>query len=320
MFPNKRIEEFYRLYERLLNFSDLSWWIIDLEDDPNIFYCNNTMCKIFSLDASVIHHSVSETCPIAGDYNTNVAMQSLVKAKQIFNEYHQLRRGEIEEYSNSFPYFNSKSEETLYFSSRARALVKDQSGNAILLFGIIEPETISNELYKRAKTDSLTGINNRREFDFQLEFLINLALRKKTPLSLIICDIDHFKQYNDKLGHYAGDECLIQVARSISNTCVRSTDIPCRYGGEEFSIIVYGDEMSAFNLAEAIRAEVYNMAIPHPAKDNYPVTLSVGFCTLIPDSETKPKRLIEQADAALFKAKHNGRNNCVRFQEEVVSK
>lgn len=312
MFPNKRIEEYYLLYEKLLNFSGLSWWIIDLEDNPNIFYCNKAMYQAFSLNENITQHSVSDTCPIAGDYNNNIAIRNTSKAKQIFNEYEQLKNGTIEEYSNSFPYYDSDSDETIYFSSRAKALIKNESGKAILLFGIIEDESISNELYKEAKTDSLTALNNRREFDFQLEFLFNLALREKRPLSLIMCDVDNFKQYNDMLGHYAGDKCLIQIARSISNTCTRSTDIACRYGGEEFSIIVYGDELEAFALAEEIRIGVHAMAIPHPAKDNKPITISAGVFTLIPCVETSAKVLIEQADDALYIAKEKGRNNCVK--------
>jgi len=315
MFPNKRIEEFYRLYEKYLNFTNLSWWIIDLEDDPNIFYCNKTMCKTFSLDENITQHSVSQSCPIAGDYNKNIAIRSSNKAKQIFNEYFQLRKGIIDEYSNNFPYYDSESDQTLYFSSRARALVKDESGNATLLFGLIEPEIATAELYNMVRTDSLTGLFNRREFDSQIEFLMNLATREKHDISLLMCDIDHFKQYNDKLGHLAGDECLIQVARSISNMCVRSSEIACRYGGEEFTVIVYGGEKEASYLAEAIRKEVYVMAIPHPAKENNPVTLSIGYCSIIPDSTSTPKMLIECADKALYKAKEIGRNSCFQFQE-----
>jgi diguanylate cyclase (GGDEF)-like protein len=315
MFPNKQIEEFYLLYEKLLNFTNLSWWIIDLEDNSDLFYCNKTMCQTFSLDINLTQHSVSQTCPIAGDYNSNIAMKSSAKAIQIFDEYHQLREGIIEEYSNSFPYFNSELNETQFFSSRARALVKHQSGRAALLFGIIEPEAISKELYLSAKTDSLTGIYNRREFDSQLEFLINLALRENHHISLVFCDIDHFKQFNDTLGHYAGDECIVQVAHSIMRKCVRATNIPCRYGGDEFAIIVYGDEIEVAHLAESIRMEVNNMVITPLVQDKLSVTLSVGFCSLIPDKTTTSKVLIEQADAALYKAKLNGRNNCVQFEE-----
>jgi diguanylate cyclase (GGDEF)-like protein len=317
MFPNKQVEKYYHLCERILNFSHLSWWIIDLEDDPNTFYCNQTMCETFSLDQNVTQHSVQETCPIAGDYNTNIAIRNSEKAQHIFNEYHQLRNGTINEYSNRFPYYDSNSDETKYFSSRAIALLKDKFNNPTLLVGIIEREKISAELYKKVTTDGLTGLKNRREFDSQIYFLINLAKREKRLLSLIMCDVDHFKQYNDMLGHYAGDECLIKIARSISNACVRSSDIVCRYGGEEFSVIVYGDDNNVSFLAEAIRKDVYTMDIPHPAQNNSPVTISAGYYSISPDSESSPKKLIECADMALYEAKRKGRNICVQFTEQI---
>lgn len=314
MFPNKQTEKYYLLCDELLSFESLSWWIIDLEDDPNIFYCNKAMCKTFSLDETIIKHSVSDTCPIAGDYNTNVAIKSSAKASHIFDEYHQLRKGIIHEYNNTFPYYNDALNEVLYFSSRAKVLVKGASGKATLLFGIIEPEKVSAELYKMSKTDSLTGLTNRREFDDKLEFLTNLAGREKHHISLIMCDIDYFKQYNDSLGHYAGDECLIRVAQSISNTCRRTTEVVCRYGGEEFAIIVYNDINQASYIAEAIRKQVYTMGIPHPARDNKAVTLSIGYCSMIPSANSSNKKLIEAADEALYEAKSSGRNVCVQYK------
>jgi diguanylate cyclase (GGDEF)-like protein len=314
MFPNKRIEKHFQLCEELISFSNLSWWIIDLEDDPNIFYCNQTMCETFSLDHNIIQHSVTETCPIAGDYNSNIAIRNSEKAKKVFDEYHQLRKGSINEYNNYFPYYDSNSDEIIYFSSRAKALLKDEAGNSTLLFGIIEREAISEELYKQAKIDSLTGLNNRREFNSQIDFLINLAKRENRYVSLIMCDVDHFKQYNDLLGHYAGDECLIQIARSISNVCVRTSDIACRYGGEEFCVILYGDDKEASSLAETIRKEIYTIAIPHPAQNISQITISIGYSSILPTSKSTSRKLIECADKALYEAKRNGRNNCVQFK------
>ena len=164
----------------------------------------------------------------------NIAIKSSAKSKQILNEYKQLTEGEINEYSNTFPYFDERSDETIYFSSRAKILLKDQQGRASLLFGIIEPEAIAAELYTLAKVDSLTGLYNRREFDAKIEFLLKLAAREHHYLSLIMCDIDYFKAYNDRFGHYEGDQCLIRVAQAIEKACARTTEVVCRYGGEEF--------------------------------------------------------------------------------------
>lgn len=316
MMLSERIAYFYKMYTELLNFKNLSWWLIDLKDDPNIFYCNDIMCKTFNLDEDVVQHSVKNTCPIAGDFNNNVAISNSEKAKQIFNEYHQLKQGYIDEYKNSFPYFDSRSETTEYFTSRAKALVKDELGNAEVLFGIIEPQNISAELYKQSRTDSLTGLFNRREFDSQLSFLLKLASREQHEISLIICDIDHFKQYNDNAGHYAGDECIVKIARCISSVCVRPTDIACRYGGEEFAIILYASDSEANFLAESIRKEVLNKSLPHPSRVGESVTISAGYFTLVPDSTTTPRTLIENADKALYKAKQSGRNSCVKYESD----
>lgn len=102
-------------------------------------------------------------------------------------------------------------------------------------------------------------------------------------------------------GHDAGEQYLVQVAHSIMNTCtcVSSTDIPCRYGGEEFAIIVYGGETETAKLAEAIRKKIYTVDMPHPAIEKVPATLSIGFSTITPNSETEARTLIECADANL---------------------
>lgn len=311
MFSNKRVKEYYYLYQKLINFSNLSWWIIDVEDDPDIFYCNKAMCKTFSLDSSIVQHSAPLTCPIA----CHNVMGISGNTQKVYDEYDKIRKGTISEYNNCFIYYNSSTGENIHFSSRARVILKDECGKSILLAGIIEREVVSNELYKQAKTDGLTGLSNRREFDSQIDFLITLAKREKRYVSLIICDVDHFKQYNDQYGHYAGDECLIQIAHSISKACGRSSDIVCRYGGEEFGVIFYGGAREASSLAEAIRKEICALAIPHPAHNWPQVTLSIGYCTILPDSESTPKKLIECADRALYEAKRNGRNTCVQFKE-----
>ncbi|WP_258405970.1 GGDEF domain-containing protein [Shewanella acanthi] len=271
------------------------------------------MCETFGLNERLIQHSVDKTCPIAGDYNKNIAIRNSEKARQIFTEYYQLRNGVIDEYKNIFPYYDAKKDRTFYFVSRAKPLIKDESGKAEVLFGIIEPEAVSSDLYEKARTDSLTGLFNRREFDSQLEFLTNIAIRDQRKISLIMCDIDHFKLYNDTLGHFAGDECLIQIARSIADVCSRSTDIACRYGGEEFAVIAYGNT-DISRLAESIRKEVYIRSVPHPALNNGPVTLSVGYYSTIPSSAMTSRTIIESADKALYRAKENGRNVCVEYQ------
>ncbi|WP_394248526.1 GGDEF domain-containing protein [Vibrio profundi] len=309
MFPNERIKKYYQQCSEILNFAGVSWWIIDLEDNPDAFYCNDTMCRTFHLDPNKTQHSVSKTCPIAGDYNKFIAINNNKKAQKVFDDYRDLRLNTLNEYCNSFPYYDEHQDKVLFFSSRAKALIRDKEGRATLLFGIIEPETANELLYLKASTDSLTGLKNRREFDSQLMFLMNLAKREKRFVSLILCDIDHFKAYNDLFGHYAGDECLITIANSIASSSSRSTDVVCRYGGEEFAVISYGDAEEVAVLAEKIRTDIEQLRIPSSHdNDGGIVTISTGYVSLIPSESTTTKYLIEKADCGLYLAKERGRN------------
>lgn len=308
MFPNERVSKYFAMCEELLDFQGVAWWLIDLEDNPGLFYCNTTMCETFSLDPKLTAHSVAKTCPIAGDYNQNIAIRSTQLAQQIFNEYHQLRHGEIAEYNNRFPYYDQSKDETVYFSSRAKALVRDDNGNAVLLMGIIEPETVSSELFALAKTDGLTGLYNRREFDAQLELLIGLGSRNHHAVSMIMCDIDYFKSYNDSLGHYAGDDCLKHVSDGIKRVCSRSVNHVFRYGGEEFAILIMDDQINVGDLAESIRHEIHALNLHHPKSPSGSVTVSVGYASFDPELGVTGQRLIEKADMALYAAKQRGRN------------
>ncbi len=315
MFPNSRIEHFYKKCEFFLGFSGVSWWLIDLEDDPDTFYCNQTMRDTFHLDSDKVGHSVLGTCPICGDYNKFIALKSSDKARQVLQDYSDLRHNKCSEYNNRFPYYDEVTEKVNYFTSRAKALCRNDNGEAIILLGIIEPEVTTDILYKQATLDGLTNLKNRREFDNQLGFLLNLARREQRYISLIMADIDCFKLYNDAAGHYQGDECLKTVARAFFNVCNRETDIVCRYGGEEFAVLVYGEKAGVEKLAQNILEEVANLAIDHPGEDQDTVTISVGYVSIIPELLTSAKSLIEMADTALYAAKSNGKNQAVNFQK-----
>ncbi|WP_084405128.1 GGDEF domain-containing protein [Aliagarivorans taiwanensis] len=310
-FPNARIEDYYRQCEALLSFGNLSWWIIDLQDNPDVFYCNPTMCRTFRLDPTLTQHSVSLTCPIAGDFNKYIAMKDSAEAQRVFAEYQALIDNTHDEYCNRFPYFDEALSKVLYFSSRARAVARDADGKATLLFGMIEPETVTEELYHLASIDCLTKLKNRREFDSQLQFMIELAKREAHYVSLILCDIDHFKLYNDTMGHYAGDQCLKQVASTLSQCCSRGIDTVCRYGGEEFAVITFGKADQTAALAEQLREKLMGLKLPHAATDLGIVTLSVGYVSVIPKHITTAKALIETADRCLYQAKARGRNQSV---------
>lgn len=166
------------------------------------------------------------------------------------------------------------------------------------------------ELKRIAHTDSLTQIANRRCFDETLEQEWQRHKREHQPLSLILCDIDYFKPYNDRYGHPAGDACLQQVARMISECIQRPADIVARYGGEEFAVILPNtDQEGAITIAKSVQAALQRLRIPHAASAiAEQVTLSAGIACLIPSLYLSPQILIANADAALYQAKQQGRN------------
>ncbi len=168
----------------------------------------------------------------------------------------------------------------------------------------------NQKLAQIARTDGLTGIANRYFFDETLTKEWLIAQREKTPLALILCDIDYFKNYNDYYGHPQGDECLITVAQTLKNCLQRPRDFVARYGGEEFVIILGNtDRKGAKEIAEKMINSVKIAQIPHLKSEiSEYITISLGVASLIPSSDLVPENLIKMADQALYKSKQTGRN------------
>lgn len=160
-----------------------------------------------------------------------------------------------------------------------------------------------------AMYDQLTKLANRRNFDETLENEFKLAKRNKSPLSVIICDIDFFKIYNDSYGHQQGDDCLAAVAKVIGETPQRPTDKACRYGGEEFTVILPDTNLQGgLEISEKIRQAVFDANIQHEgSKAASCVTLSLGLATYMGQVHSSDE-LVKSADDALYRAKENGRN------------
>ncbi|WP_019502997.1 diguanylate cyclase domain-containing protein [Pseudanabaena sp. PCC 6802] len=178
-------------------------------------------------------------------------------------------------------------------------------------------EKANQELYLLANLDGLTGVANRRCFDEYWQKQWQLLAEQQQPLSLILIDIDYFKNYNDRYGHQAGDECLQIVARTISNVLKRPTDLVARYGGEEFAIALPNTPLAgAQQIVQAIASEIgkLNLEHTHSPISNH-ITLSLGISCTIPNPNTSWKSAIAIADKALYQAKEDGRNRYCVFGE-----
>lgn len=176
----------------------------------------------------------------------------------------------------------------------------------LILYGIcswvIEWKGILSDTVRLATTDSLTGAMNRRHFLALAEHLLLLSARHKTPLSMIIVDIDHFKKINDELGHACGDEVLRAFVAEIGKI-IRKSDLLCRYGGEEFAVILPDCDLAgARNLAEKMRGQVGTLRTP----DGNRISASFGVACLWPEEGIR--QIIHRADMALYQAKQSGRN------------
>ena len=170
-----------------------------------------------------------------------------------------------------------------------------------------------DRLQRLSYTDALTHIANRRHFEEVLEVEWRRGLRAKTPVALMMIDIDRFKAYNDTFGHRAGDGCLTRVAATLDDLAQRAGDLVARYGGDEFAAILAGTDLSgATEVAERLRAAVEPLGIENG--DGHPrtvITVSVGVAAGVPGEVLSPDALLGAADSALYEAKRAGRN-CVR--------
>lgn len=171
--------------------------------------------------------------------------------------------------------------------------------------------------------DPLTGLTNRRGLDLRLDEELRAARRDGQALTVILVDVDNFKQYNDSAGHLQGDECLRRIGQLLGSTCRRPRDLAARFGGEEFVIVLPGTSHSgAMLFAKGLRRTLHQLALPHPAHDGRQcVTISGGITTAIPDSKTTLESLLSRADAALYTAKSLGRDRffCFETQTDTTS-
>ncbi|WP_414752765.1 diguanylate cyclase domain-containing protein [Anabaena sp. CCY 9910] len=177
-------------------------------------------------------------------------------------------------------------------------------------------EAANMALQHLANVDGLTGLANRRRFDNYLNTQWINLVQKGAPLSLILCDIDYFKFYNDQYGHPAGDICLQKVGSVLSYKAQKHQDLVARYGGEEFAVIMpYTHAKGAIYVAHTIQTSVRDLQITHDKSAvSQHITLSMGVATITPTWESSPSDLIAAADKALYKAKESGRDRICQWK------
>jgi diguanylate cyclase (GGDEF)-like protein len=204
-------------------------------------------------------------------------------------------------------------------AAKLRAMSRLQQMQAQLMQVSSELRTANQRLQHLSELDELTGLINRRGFDRLLHAEIGAARREQQPLTLVFCDLDAFKPYNDTLGHVQGDDCLRRIGALLRDACHRPRDRATRYGGEEFALILPNTPKSgAMTFARAVRRMLAGLALPHPASPvGGLVTLTGGITTCIPDAQTTTEGMVMRADQALYAAKAQGRDRFFSFEMQL---
>ena len=254
---------------------------------------------------------------IKGEVNTSFSYMAPLRAKQTCLQCHDKQRHQEEDIIGgihvTLPYTHHPFFNTLLFAHIGITIMG--------LFGILAAGIRLNRAYaiiqRQAIFDALTGIPNRQSFSEHIVKEFNRSSRTRESLAVIMCDIDHFKAYNDTYGHSSGDKCLKQVAQTISNSLVRPGDFCARYGGEEFVIILADtSHKGAIHVAERIRFNIIKLKITH--EKSLPlqlVTLSLGIATSSDHPSGSHEDLLKNADTALYEAKRKGRNRVESYSD-----
>lgn len=213
--------------------------------------------------------------------------------------------------------FNLGASDSLKLSTDPHELNARLQGHLKRWQRVLDLRQSKEQLQKLALTDALTGLGNRATFDLSIKQAAARTERSGAKFSLLMIDLDHFKQFNDSFGHQAGDEVLRQVAKAI-RISARDSDICCRYGGEEFAVILPDtDADNARVLADRIHNQVAQVS--HLLRQNQlPITVSIGISCTSRYAATNATQLIEEADRALYQAKDNGRNRTEIWKAPVV--
>lgn len=196
--------------------------------------------------------------------------------------------------------------------------LKDSPGSLFVIshHNITERKLAEEKVEFLALHDPLTGLANRRYFDDMLSNEVRRSIRSQSPINLMVLDVDHYKEYNDQLGHLAGDHCLVRVGQVLLAYSHRAGDLAARLGGDEFALILGGTgSAEARVIADTIRKTVYDLGLVYGGSKR--ITISLGMVSAIPLMDQGENFLLEEADKALYRAKSAGRNCVIHEQFDI---
>ena len=212
---------------------------------------------------------------------------------------------------------NYRKDGEMFWSQLSISPVHNAQGTLTHFIGIQKDASdrvlLENQLNALIYTDPLVGVSNRRHFDERFADLLHVAQRIHSGMSVMMIDLDHFRQFNERYGQAAGDECLRMVGDCIAKSFIRTSDCVARYGGEEFAVVSFSSGLEALRQhARKLCEQVRVLNIPHSDSPHGVVTISIGGVHRLPNRDTTEEMLIELANVKLLAAKRNGRN-CVHI-------
>ena len=212
---------------------------------------------------------------------------------------------------------NHRKDGSMFWNELSISPVRDAAGKLTHFIGIQKDVSgrvlLEQQLTDLTNTDALTGISNRRYFDQRFADLLVVAKRIHSGMSVLMIDLDHFKQFNERYGHSAGDECLRMVGGCIAKTFIRTSDGVARYGGEEFAVVSFSTSIESLRShAQKLCQQVRALNIPHGDSPHEVVTISIGGIHRLPNRDATKEMFVELASKQLFVAKNSGRN-CVHI-------
>jgi diguanylate cyclase (GGDEF)-like protein/PAS domain S-box-containing protein len=271
---------------------------------------NQRLVEMWRIPADVAGAEDQEQC-------LNFLMASIKNPEEFYKKLTHLHDHPDDTVRGEFELNNGKFVEAFSYPVLGKDSV-EQYGRIWTFRDITEIRRYWDMLENLSTTDGLTGISNRRRFDEFLQREWRRSMREYSTLSLLIVDIDYFKEFNDRYGHLAGDDCLKQVAVTLGGTMRRASDLVARYGGDEFACVLPGmGEKKAVKVAQRIVDEVARLTIPHESSSVAEhVTVSIGVATEVPAKGREYSDLMRRADRCLYAAKQQGRNRVVALHDD----